>query len=88
MSARIAKETALSPSSFRKSYISSYETPSLSSSLTLPIRKRYRGTSKLVENTMDESSDSNAEREGSKDEGHGLEERGSWFIGGRGGGCI
>ncbi|GJS16064.1 hypothetical protein Tco_0410536 [Tanacetum coccineum] len=70
MSAQIAKATALSPSSFRKRYISSYETPSPSSSLTLPIRKRYQGTSKLVENTMDESSDSNAEREGSEDEGH------------------
>nr|GEZ98316.1 hypothetical protein [Tanacetum cinerariifolium] len=38
-SARIAEAAALSPSSFRKRYISSYETPSLSSSLTLPIRK-------------------------------------------------
>ncbi|GKB29585.1 hypothetical protein Tco_0868986 [Tanacetum coccineum] len=42
MSARIAETTALSPSSFRKRYRSSYETSS-SSSLTLPGRKRYRG---------------------------------------------
>ncbi|GJW31726.1 hypothetical protein Tco_0051758 [Tanacetum coccineum] len=47
MSFRIAEATALSPSSFRKRYRSSYETPSPSSSLTLPIRKRYRGTSEL-----------------------------------------
>nr|GFC68269.1 hypothetical protein [Tanacetum cinerariifolium] len=36
------KVAALSPSSFRKRYRSSYETPSPSSSLILPIRKRYR----------------------------------------------
>ncbi|GKC75449.1 hypothetical protein Tco_1126223, partial [Tanacetum coccineum] len=41
---------ALSPSSFHNRYISSYETQSSSSSssLTLPSRKRYRGTSKLI----------------------------------------
>nr|GEW88250.1 hypothetical protein [Tanacetum cinerariifolium] len=42
MSARIAKATTLSPSSFRKRYISFYDTPSPSLSLTLPIRKRYQ----------------------------------------------
>ncbi|GKA92675.1 hypothetical protein Tco_0814600 [Tanacetum coccineum] len=36
MSARIAEASALSPSSFRKRYRSSYETPSPSSSPTLP----------------------------------------------------
>nr|GEY52671.1 hypothetical protein [Tanacetum cinerariifolium] len=36
MSARITKATALSPSSIRKRYRSSYETPSPSSSLTFP----------------------------------------------------
>ncbi|GKC43294.1 hypothetical protein Tco_1061016, partial [Tanacetum coccineum] len=55
-------------------YRSSYEMPSPSSSLTLPIRKSYRGTSELVEDTKDESSDSDTEREGSEDEGPGLEE--------------
>ncbi|GKF87839.1 hypothetical protein Tco_0258716, partial [Tanacetum coccineum] len=53
MSARIAKADALSLSSFRKRYRSSYETSSPSSSLTLPIRKRYHGTSELVEDTED-----------------------------------
>ncbi|GJZ84860.1 reverse transcriptase domain-containing protein [Tanacetum coccineum] len=63
MSARIAEAEFLSPSSFRKRYRSSYETPSPSSYLTLPIRKRYQGTSELIEDTKDE-----------KDEGPGLEE--------------
>ncbi|GJS35066.1 hypothetical protein Tco_0533448 [Tanacetum coccineum] len=48
LSARIAEAVALSPSSFRKRYRSSYETPSSSSSLTLLVRKRYRGTSELI----------------------------------------
>ncbi|GJQ91657.1 hypothetical protein Tco_0002796 [Tanacetum coccineum] len=61
MSARIAEATTLSPSSFHKRYRSSYETPSPSSSPTLPIRKRYRSTSKLVEDTEDESLDSDTE---------------------------
>ncbi|GKB17457.1 hypothetical protein Tco_0851380 [Tanacetum coccineum] len=42
MSARIAQAAALPQSSFRKRYRSSYETPSPSSSSTLPIQKRYR----------------------------------------------
>ncbi|GKE24377.1 hypothetical protein Tco_1435889 [Tanacetum coccineum] len=74
LSARIVEAVALSPSSFHKRYISSYET--LSSSPTLPIRKRYQGTPEIVENTEDESSDSDAEREGSDDEGHGLDDEG------------
>nr|GEY28969.1 hypothetical protein [Tanacetum cinerariifolium] len=40
--AQITEATALSPSSFSKRHRSSYETPSPSSSLTLPILKRYR----------------------------------------------
>nr|GEX30272.1 hypothetical protein [Tanacetum cinerariifolium] len=76
MSARIAEAAALSPSSFRKRYISSYETPLLSSSLTLPIRKRYRGISKLVEDTEDESLESDTEGESSEDGGPGLEDEG------------
>ncbi|GKD03231.1 hypothetical protein Tco_1178205 [Tanacetum coccineum] len=74
MSARIAKAVALSPSSFRNRYRSSYEIPSPSSSLTLPIRKRYRGTLELVEDTKDEISDSDTEREGSENEGPSTEE--------------
>ncbi|GJV46107.1 hypothetical protein Tco_1430643, partial [Tanacetum coccineum] len=76
MSARIAEAAALSPSSFHKRYSYSYETSSLSSPLALPSRKRYRGTSEIVEDTKDESSDSNTKREGLKDEGHSLEEEG------------
>nr|GEV54859.1 hypothetical protein [Tanacetum cinerariifolium] len=53
MSARIAEEDALSPSSFRMRYRSSYEKPS--SSPTLLIRKRYRGTLELVEDTEEET---------------------------------
>ncbi|GKF92306.1 hypothetical protein Tco_0279025, partial [Tanacetum coccineum] len=47
-----------------------------SSSLTLPIRKRYRGISELVEDTEDESSDSETEREGSEGKSHDLEDEG------------
>ncbi|GKD81261.1 hypothetical protein Tco_1348100 [Tanacetum coccineum] len=54
MSARIAEAAALSPSSFRKRYRSSYETPSPSSFSTLPIQKRYRGTLELVEDTEED----------------------------------
>ncbi|GKF17052.1 hypothetical protein Tco_0061970 [Tanacetum coccineum] len=78
MSTRITKATTLSPSSFRKRYRSSYETPSPSSSMTLPIQKRYWGTSELsldIE-TEDESSDLDAEGEGSKDKGLGLDNEG------------
>ncbi|GJX36964.1 hypothetical protein Tco_1078315 [Tanacetum coccineum] len=76
MSAPIAEAASLSPFSFRKRYRSSYETPSPSSSLTLPIRKRYRGTSKLVENIKDESSDTYTKGEGSEDEGPGSKDEG------------
>ncbi|GJZ10000.1 hypothetical protein Tco_0544759 [Tanacetum coccineum] len=48
MSTRIAEAATLSLSSFCKRYRSSYETPSPSSSPTLPVRKRYRGTSELI----------------------------------------
>ncbi|GJV58919.1 hypothetical protein Tco_1465019 [Tanacetum coccineum] len=70
MPARIAEAAALSPSSFRKSYRSSYETPSPSSSLTLLVRKRYRGTSELIEDTED------SDGQGLDDEGQGLEDEG------------
>nr|GEY66076.1 hypothetical protein [Tanacetum cinerariifolium] len=51
---QIAKEAALSLSSFCTRYRSSYETPSPSSSLTLPVRKRYRDTFELILDTDSE----------------------------------
>ncbi|GJY66622.1 hypothetical protein Tco_0576797 [Tanacetum coccineum] len=59
--ARVTEVMALSYSAFHKRYRSSYESPSSSSSLALPVRKRYRGTS---------------EGERSNDEGHGLDDKG------------
>ncbi|GKF62585.1 hypothetical protein Tco_0182639 [Tanacetum coccineum] len=54
-----------------------YQTNQSSSSLpALPSRKRYRGTSELVEDTEDESLDLDTEREGSEDEGLDSEEEG------------
>ncbi|GKE43859.1 hypothetical protein Tco_1471143, partial [Tanacetum coccineum] len=75
LSARLAKAMALSPSSFRKRYMSSYETPSSSSSPasspTLPLWKRYRCTSKLTiytntksDELEDEGTDSKTASEG------------------------
>ncbi|GKF61545.1 hypothetical protein Tco_0181599, partial [Tanacetum coccineum] len=91
-SARVTEAMALSDSAFRKRYRSSYETPSPSPSpspsLTLPVRKRYRGTSELIlgidskedeiggedidEDEGDESLDTDDEREGLDDDDHGL----------------
>ncbi|GJT60079.1 hypothetical protein Tco_1003612 [Tanacetum coccineum] len=89
MSASVAEATALSPSSFRKRYRSSYETSS-SSSQTFPMRKRYRDTSELIldtdsegdklgdedidEDEKDESSDADDEGQGLDDEGRGLDD--------------
>ncbi|GKB00321.1 hypothetical protein Tco_0828314, partial [Tanacetum coccineum] len=61
---RVTETMTLSPSSFRKRYRSSYKTPSsssLASSLTLPVRKRYWGTSELVEDTKIEVEESGTE---------------------------
>ncbi|GJX89378.1 hypothetical protein Tco_0341392 [Tanacetum coccineum] len=80
---------AFEPSEFRITglgRISSYETPSPSSSPTIPVRKRYRGIYELIldtdsegdelgeEDKKDESSDAGDEREsqGLDDEGRGL----------------
>ncbi|GKF54037.1 hypothetical protein Tco_0160947, partial [Tanacetum coccineum] len=84
MLARIAEAAALSPSSFCKRYRSFYETSS-SSYPTLPVRKRYKGTSELILDTdsegdelgeedteEDESFDADDKRERSDDEVHGL----------------
>ncbi|GJU64071.1 hypothetical protein Tco_1245906 [Tanacetum coccineum] len=85
MLARIAEVAALSPSSFRKRYRSSYETPSSSLSPTLPVRKRYRGTYELIldndsegdelgeEDIEEDEEDENDEGWGFKDEGTGME---------------
>ncbi|GKE21976.1 hypothetical protein Tco_1433488, partial [Tanacetum coccineum] len=68
LSASMTEAMALSDSAFRKRYRSSYEIPSSSSSLALPIRKRYKGTSE------DESLDADDERERLDDEDHGLDD--------------
>ncbi|GKB12967.1 hypothetical protein Tco_0846890 [Tanacetum coccineum] len=89
MLAHVAEAAALSPSSFYKRYRSSYETSS-SSSLTFPVRKRYRDTSELIldsdsegdelgdvdidEDEEDESSDADDEGHGSDDESRGLDD--------------
>nr|GEY53911.1 hypothetical protein [Tanacetum cinerariifolium] len=76
--ARVTKAMALSDSTFRKRYRSFYETPLPSPSLTLPVRKRYRGISELILDTdsegdklgneEDESSDVDDEREREREE--------------------
>nr|GEW24848.1 hypothetical protein [Tanacetum cinerariifolium] len=87
-SAKVTEAMALSDLAFRKRYRSSYESPS-SSSLILPVRKRYQGTSELILDTDsdggeledddikdDESLDVDDEGERSDDEGHGLDDKG------------
>ncbi|GKE44543.1 hypothetical protein Tco_1471827 [Tanacetum coccineum] len=86
MSSRIADAAALSPSSFCKRYRSSYETSS--SSLTLPVRKRYRGTLALIldtnsegdelgeEDTKEDEEDESNEDHGLDNESQGLEDEG------------
>ncbi|GKB63482.1 hypothetical protein Tco_0919668 [Tanacetum coccineum] len=88
MSARIAEAAALSPSSFRKRYRSSYETPSPSSSLTLPVRKRYRGTPELIldtdsegdeleeEDTEEDVEDKSSDADGKREIERGLDDKG------------
>ncbi|GJS51949.1 hypothetical protein Tco_0625311 [Tanacetum coccineum] len=82
-STRVAEAMALSNSAFCKRYKTSYETPS--PTVTLPVLKKYRGTSELILNTdskedelgdkdieEDESSDTNDERDKSEDKSLGL----------------
>ncbi|GJW17951.1 hypothetical protein Tco_0025387 [Tanacetum coccineum] len=68
---------------FCKRYRSSYETPSLSSSSTLPVRKRYQGTSELILDTESEGDklgdedtkeDVDEESQGLDNESHGLDD--------------
>ncbi|GJX62165.1 putative ribonuclease H-like domain-containing protein [Tanacetum coccineum] len=84
ISGRVTKAMSLSTSSFRKSYRSSYETPSSSttpaSSPTLPIRKRYGGTSESILDTETEGDElevkeTGSESEASEDEGPSLESK-------------
>nr|GEX04652.1 hypothetical protein [Tanacetum cinerariifolium] len=71
-SAKLTEVMALSPSLFCKRYRSSYDTlsssSSLTSSLTLPPRKRYRGTFKLIADTETEGTKSEDEGTDSEDE--------------------
>ncbi|GJX64650.1 hypothetical protein Tco_0298993, partial [Tanacetum coccineum] len=76
-SARIAEAAAVSDVSFRKRFRSSYES---SPSPTVPVRKRYRGTSEFILGTdierdelkdeeVEDSSDSDSGSEDAEDEG-------------------
>nr|GEU64600.1 retrotransposon protein, putative, Ty1-copia subclass [Tanacetum cinerariifolium] len=71
----ISKHTAMSDSTFRKRFRSSYD---CSSSPILPVWKRYRGTSELILGTdseeVEESSDSDSESEDVEDEGPTVED--------------
>nr|GEW16515.1 hypothetical protein [Tanacetum cinerariifolium] len=73
LSTGIAKVAAMFDLAFRKRFRSSYDSLPL---LTLPVRKRYRGTSKLILGTdnekdeeVDESSDSDSESEDVEEKG-------------------
>ncbi|GJW84493.1 hypothetical protein Tco_0157638 [Tanacetum coccineum] len=72
ISARVIEVMTLSPLSFCKRYISSYETPSPSSSpvpsMTLPLWKRYRGTSEPIKDSKVEDTESETKREESEEE--------------------
>ncbi|GKE08248.1 hypothetical protein Tco_1411799 [Tanacetum coccineum] len=57
LSASMAEVAAMSDSAFRKRFRSSYESLPSSSPPDLPLRKRYRGTSKLVEDDDVEEDD-------------------------------
>ena len=69
-SARLTEAIAMTPTSFHKRYRPTFEPASSLSLPTLPLRKRYRGTSELVFDTEDEeeeSSDMGDDREGIED---------------------
>nr|GEU84567.1 ribonuclease H-like domain-containing protein [Tanacetum cinerariifolium] len=73
LSAGIAEVATMSDLAFRKRFRSSYDS---SPSLTLPVQKRYRGTSELILGTdseddeeVEESSNSDSESEDVEDEG-------------------
>ncbi|GJZ61937.1 hypothetical protein Tco_0618074 [Tanacetum coccineum] len=84
LSASMAEVAAMSESAFRKRFRSSYENSPFVSPLDLPSRKRYRGTSELVEDSeedvdeedeeIDESMDSDIVSEDAVDEGPTVED--------------
>ncbi|GKD70975.1 hypothetical protein Tco_1325065, partial [Tanacetum coccineum] len=71
LSASMAEVVAMSKSAFRKRFKSSYESSPSSSPPDLPLRKRYWGTSELVEDDdeIEESLDSDSVSEDAEDEG-------------------
>ncbi|GKB65842.1 hypothetical protein Tco_0927254, partial [Tanacetum coccineum] len=82
-SASMAKVTAMSESAFRKRFRSSYKSSPSLSPPDLPLQKRYRGTSELVEDSEDddeedeeieESLDSDNVSKDTKDEGPTVED--------------
>ncbi|GJU73585.1 hypothetical protein Tco_1264990 [Tanacetum coccineum] len=79
LSASIAEVEAMSESAFRKRFRSSYESSPSVSPPDLPSRKRYQGTSELVEdseedNDIEESLDSDSVGEDAEDEGSTTED--------------
>ncbi|GJZ30124.1 hypothetical protein Tco_0575171, partial [Tanacetum coccineum] len=84
LSTGMAKVAAMSESAFRKRFRSPYESLLSSSPPDLPSRKRYRGTSELVEDDeedddeedeeIEESLDSNSVSEDAEDEGPTVED--------------
>nr|GEY70321.1 hypothetical protein [Tanacetum cinerariifolium] len=86
LSSSIAEVAAMSDSAFRKRFRSSYDNSPSSSPPDLPLRKLYRGTSKLLEDDkkeeddeeedeeIEKSLDSYSENEGAKDEGPTVED--------------
>ncbi|GKB57836.1 hypothetical protein Tco_0914022 [Tanacetum coccineum] len=82
LSAGIAEVAAMSESAFHKRFWSSYESSPYVSSPDLPSRKRYRGTSELVEDSdneedeeIEESMDSDSVSEDAEDEGLTTEDK-------------
>nr|GEX81770.1 hypothetical protein [Tanacetum cinerariifolium] len=77
LSASITKVAAMPDSAFRKRFRSSYDS---SPSPTLPVQKRYRGTSELIlgadSEEIDGSSDSDSESGDAEDEGPTAEDEG------------
>ncbi|GJV29380.1 hypothetical protein Tco_1385828 [Tanacetum coccineum] len=67
LSASMAEVAAMSESAFRKRFRSSYESSLSVSPPDLPSRKRYRGTSELVEDSEEEDDEENDEIEESMD---------------------
>ncbi|GJX95902.1 hypothetical protein Tco_0351700 [Tanacetum coccineum] len=63
LSASMAEVTAMYESAFRKRFRSSYDSSPSLSPLDLPLRKRYRGTSELVDDSEDDDDEEDEEIE-------------------------